>query len=88
MERQGERPIDSRDLAHRRAVAWRLYERAAALLLAADGRAAADGVRGQPPAALRAAARLQTLAAYLEAPELALAPVAATVIQPRRGRAS
>lgn len=77
--------------AHRRVVAGRLYAQAAMLLLAAERAAAEQGATANQPAPrLRAtAARLQWLAAWLEAPVPAVmepAPVAVTAVArwPRR----
>jgi hypothetical protein len=72
--------------AHRRVIAGRLYAQAAKLLLAAERAAAGDVADAQPPAALlrATAARLEQLAARLEAPVPAVAPAPVALPVARR----
>jgi len=88
MEPQKKNTIDTPELAHRRVVAWRLYEQAAWLLVAAEQSVAGPQVSSYRPADLSraTAARLQVLAAGLEAP--AVAPVPAPIGRPHPRRSA
>jgi hypothetical protein len=73
-------------LRDRQLIAWRLYEQAARLLLAAERTDAEQPGGGRRLSAV--AARLQALAAWLEIPQPALVPVPVTVDRRRTPRRS